>query len=343
MEAKSSLIEAFRGVRQDRPPVWFMRQAGRYLPEYRELRKRYSMMTMIRSPELACKVTLQPLERFDLDGAIIYADILNPLIGMGIELDFVEGEGPKIFNPITCAEDVEQLKIPELEENVGYTLEAIRLVKAELLTRNIPVIGFAGAPFTLCCYIIEQGGAGKNFAQVKKFATLHPEAWHQMNSKLVAMLTQYLIGQAEAGVGALQIFDSWVGVLSPLEFATWVKPYLIKLIASIRRSTDVPLCYFGTNTAGLFSSFADLDVNVIGVDWRIRLNEAKSLLNRNFALQGNLDPTLLVSGGPLLKTSVEQILIDSQGSAAHIFNVGHGFSPDVKIENVEQVIKLVKK
>ena len=343
MLTDTPFIQALKGKRQDRPPVWFMRQAGRYLPEYREIRAEYSMLDVIMTPELAKEVTLQPLRRFPFDASIIFADILTPLIGMGIELDFVKGEGPKIFNPLTTGADVAKLKTPPAGENTPYTLKACELVSQEIAKNNTPLIGFSGAPFTLSSYMIEGGGSNK-LVGTKSFFLQDPEAWRELQEKLVTLVSEYLVAQANAGCSALQIFDSWVGFLGPTEFNAFVAPYVKEIIKKVRAEVEVPIIYFGTVTSGLFPHFSELGADAYGVDWRLSLQTAEQLIGNPGALQGNLDPVLLANGTPeYLEKEVARILEDGAGlSCPHIFNLGHGILPHTPIENVSTVVNAVK-
>jgi len=339
---ESLLISAYRGKKTDRAPCWFMRQAGRYLPEYQEIRAKHSMLDCIRTPELAAKITLQPIERFEPDGAIIFADILNPLIGMGIELDFVQGQGPQIFNPVSTPEDVARLKVPEAKENVPYTLEAIDIVSSALRPKGIPLLGFAGAPFTLSSYMIE-GKGSQSLSKVKKFMFTHPESWKSLQEKLSDMIGSYLLAQVKAGASAVQIFDSWLGFLAPVEYDAFVAPYLKKIIQSFRAEADVPIIFFATSTTGLFEKFQSLGATALGVDWRISLNQADRLLGGKLPLQGNLDPLILASA-PLdyLEKRVLDILKEGSAIGSHVFNLGHGILPHTPPENVGKVVEIVK-
>ena len=227
------------------------------MPEYRALRAKHTMLEAIRTPEVAAEISLQPLRRFDIDACIIFADILNPLIGLGISLDFVEKEGPKIFNPITKPDDIAALKQFNPERDIGYTLEAITRVVKELGPKGIPVLGFAGAPFTLSSYLIE-GKTAHSGSHLKKFIGDHPEAWDKLQRKLISFLVEYLTAQVQAGVSAVQVFDSWAGLLSPTHYNTYVLPYLFELVSQLRNKISVPIVYFSTGTSGLFSSIRTL-------------------------------------------------------------------------------------
>jgi uroporphyrinogen decarboxylase len=316
-----------------------MRQAGRYLPEYRALRERFSMLQMVMTPELACEVTLQPLKRFPLSAGIIFADILTPLIGMGASLEFKKGEGPVIDNPVRSAADVERLRIPEPSENVGYTLHAIKLVVQELSGKT-PLIGFAGAPFTLSCYLIEGQSPG-DLQNTKRLMLQEPETWHSLQSKLVRLTADYLVAQAEAGCQALQIFDSWLGYLGPREYDQFVAPYVEALVAEVRSRVEVPIIFFATGIAGLFSRVGKLPVHACGVDWRLSLPDAAALIGRPLPLQGNLDPQVLTGPWEYVERSAHAILEEGRSLPGHVFNLGHGILPHTPVDNVERLVELV--
>ncbi|MCO6430231.1 MAG: uroporphyrinogen decarboxylase [Deltaproteobacteria bacterium] len=337
----SVLLKVVKGERTARLPVWFMRQAGRYLPEYRELRKRHRMLELISTPELAAKVTLQPIDRFDLDAAIIFADILNPLIGMGVKLDFVEGEGPKIFNPIASESDVDRLSVPDVKDSVGYTLEAIGICVKSLTPRGVPLIGFAGAPFTLSSYLIEQGGHS-TLAATKHFMFSRPEAWHNLQQKLSTMIANYLIAQAEAGVSLVQIFDSWAGVLSEEQYREFALPYLQSIIAKVREATPIPIFYFSTGTGAILPLIKELGSDGISIDWRVPLPFARAVLGDNMVLQGNLDPLVLRESLDSLERYVRVLVEQGTKCGKYIFNLGHGILPDTPPENVARVIEIIR-
>ncbi len=313
-----------------------MRQAGRYMSEYRALRERYSMLELIQTPELACEVTLQPIKAFDLDAAIIFADILPPLVGMGLELDFVHGVGPVIGNPIRSADDVDRLRVTPPQASLGFTLDAIKLAKAALGDK--PLIGFSGAPFTLASYAIE-GGGSKNHLIAKSFMRREPAAWHQLMSKLAEVAGQYLLAQAQAGANALQLFDSWVGELSPADYATYVLPHSRRAL-EIAAQADVPLIHFGTNTNGMLELIQAAGGDVIGVDWRIDLDTAWARLG-DVGVQGNLDPTALFADWDVLKPQAQRVLDQADGKPGHIFNLGHGILPETPVENVRRLVNFV--
>jgi uroporphyrinogen decarboxylase len=343
---QSPLVRALSGEVVEKAPVWFMRQAGRFLPEYREIRAKHSMLDVIRTPGLAAEVTMQPIRRFAPDAGIIFADILNPLIGMGAKLDFVAGGGPKIFNPVRSSEDVDALCVPEVEANVGYTLEAIRMVVASLEASATPLYGFAGAPFTLSSYLIE-GESSNKLHHTKRFMWGQSEAWHRLQGKLADMLVAYLLAQAKAGVSALQVFDSWLGVLGPSEYAEFVEPYLLDIISRVKQECDLPFVFFATGCAGMFERFSHLGADVLGVDWRMTLLEAARITGGRVALQGNLDPTVLAFATPeYITRQVGRILTERkqlcEQGIGHVFNLGHGIIPETPVSHVELVMQLLR-
>lgn len=338
---RSPLLAVYRRQTPSRTPVWFMRQAGRYLPEYQAIRKQCSMLDAIRTPETAAEITLQPLRRFDLDAAIIFADILNPLIGMGMELDFVEKEGPRIFNPIASLSEVQRLTIPRAEDTVGYTLQAIAMVAAEINPAGIPVLGFAGAPFTLASYMIE-GGGSSSLTKVKQFMYRNPEAWKLLNEKLIGFLTGYLAAQAAAGASAVQIFDSWAGYLSPYQYELFVAPYLSRLLESLRRELAVPVVYFSTGTFALLPQIAPLGFDVLSVDWRGSLAAAAAVTGPEIPLQGNLDPEVLAGPQDNLAREIDAVRSNARAVRHHVFNLGHGILPHTPPENLSFALNHIR-
>lgn len=331
-------LKACRREPVDVTPVWFMRQAGRYMEEYRAIRAKHSMLDVIRTPELACEITLQPINAFNLDAAIIFADILPLLIGMGLNLEFVKGEGPVIDNPITSAADVEALRMPTTEENLPYTLDAIRLTRRELEGR-VPLIGFSGAPFTLASYAIE-GGGSKNHIKVKSFMQAEPQAWALLMDKLTTLIGDYLVAQAEAGAQALQVFDSWAGALSPLDYQLKVLPYVQRVVERAK-STGVPVIYFGTNLNGMLDTMAQTGADVIGVDWRIEIDAAWQQIGAQVAVQGNLDPVMLFAPWDAVKAQADNILERVANRPGHIFNLGHGILQHTPVDTVRRLADYV--
>jgi uroporphyrinogen decarboxylase len=324
-------LKACRREPVDATPVWFMRQAGRFMAEYRALREKYSILELIRTPERAVEVTLQPINAFNLDAAIIFADILPPLVGMGIGLEFVKGSGPVLQNPVRSPDDVDRLRTPPAEENLPFTLEAIRLARAELEGR-VPLIGFSGAPFTLASYAIE-GGSSRNYTLAKGFMFEHPDSWHVLMDKLSKVIGEYLVAQAEAGAQALQVFDSWAGALSPTDYREFVLPYTQRVIAEAQ-STGVPVINFSTGTSAMLDAVAEAGGDVIGVDWRIELDRAWEIVGNDVALQGNLDPVALLAPRSELMRRTADVLSRAAGRPGHIFNLGHGILPTTPVENV---------
>jgi len=335
----SPFLRACRRQSVERTPVWLMRQAGRYMPEYRAIRAKHSMLDVINTPELAAEITLQPIKTFDLDAAIIFADILPALIGMGFNLDFVPGVGPRIDNPITTTYDIDILGTPPAEETMPHTLEAIRLVSAELDSQNVPLIGFAGAPFTLASYAIE-GGASKNYVKTKTLMYNEPAAWKRLMDKLVTVVSDYLIKQAKAGAAALQVFDSWAGALSAQDYVHYIQPYNRKLFSMLERA-DVPLISFSTRTSAYLDKVAACGGDVISVDWQLPLDVAWQAIGEKRAIQGNLDPVALLAPWRELKPRIDDVLDRASGRAGHIFNLGHGVLPDTPIDNVRRLIDYV--
>ena len=335
----SRFLRACRRQPTDATPVWLMRQAGRYMVEYRRLREKYTILEIIKTPELACEVTLQPINAFNLDAAIIFADILPPLEGMGLELDFIKGDGPTIYNPVRTADDVERLRVLPPEETLSFTLEAIRLARRELDSRGLPLIGFSGAPFTLASYAIE-GGSTRNRIEVKSMMMSRPELWHTLMTKLSEVAGHYLLAQAQAGAQVLQLFDSWAGELSPFDYEHAVLPYSRHAI-EIASQGGVPIIHFGTNTSGMLPLIQAAGGEVIGIDWHIDLAQAWQILGDGVSVQGNLDPVALFADWEALKNRARHILDSVQGKPGHIFNLGHGILPETPVDNVRRLVDFV--
>lgn len=311
-----------------------MRQAGRYMPEYRALREKYTLLDICKTPDLALQVTQQPL-RLGVDAAILFADILLPLEPMGASFEFAKGEGPVIHEPIATRAQIDRLRVIDAEESLGYVLAAIRLLRREL---KVPLIGFAGGPFTLASYLVE-GGKSANFAKTKKLMFGAPDAWHLLLEKLAEVVRRYLRAQVTAGAQAVQLFDSWVGDLAPADYVEYVQPHTRHVLADVA-STGVPVIHFGTGTATLLEAMRDAGGSVIGVDWCTPLDQARARLGRDVALQGNLEPILLGAPKELLTRRVEDVLRRG-GGTGHIFNLGHGILPDTPPDAVKYVVDLV--
>jgi uroporphyrinogen decarboxylase len=309
-----------------------MRQAGRYMSEYRALRQRYSMLDLCRTPDLAAEITLQPVHRLPIDAAIIFSDLLLPLQPLGLPFDFIKGEGPQVERPIRTEADIDALSRFEPRERLAPVLEAIRLVKAEL-SGLVPLIGFAGAPFTLASYAIE-GGHSNHYAHTKALMYGNPRAWHRLCALLADTIANYLAAQVEAGADAVQVFDSWVGVLNPADYREFVFPHCRSIFERLR-ATGVPAIHFGTGTATLLPLIAEAGGDVVGADWRIPLDDAWALIGGDRAIQGNLDPTLLLAPTERLLAGADDVLRRAGGRAGHIFNLGHGILPGTPVEQVE--------
>ncbi|HEY6852892.1 MAG TPA: uroporphyrinogen decarboxylase [Gemmatimonadales bacterium] len=330
-------LKACRGEATDATPVWFMRQAGRYMPEYRALRATHSLLELCHEPALAAEVTLQPVKRLGVDAAILFADILLPFEPLGLGLSFATGEGPHIAHPIRDAAAVNQLPEPDPVDALGYVLQAVRMA-VSLLPPGIPLIGFAGAPFTLASYAIE-GGATRSFARTKRFMYEQPAAWHRLLEKLADFVGRYLAAQADAGARALQLFDSWVGCLTPADYREYVQPHSSHAL-DLAGEGDVPLIHFGTETGGFLEDFAAAGGDVIGVDWRVPLDAAWRRIGAR-AIQGNLDPIACLAPRPVLEGKVREVLAQAAGRAGHIFNLGHGVLPETPVEHLQHVVALV--
>jgi len=336
-EDRYPFLKACRRQPTKYTPIWLMRQAGRYMKEYRALRKKYSFLEMCKNPELAAKVTLLPIEKFKFDAAIIFSDILIPLEPMGIELEFAKGEGPVFHNPIRELRQIEKLRIIQPEDDVPFLMDAIRTVRQEL-EGKVPLIGFSGAPFTLASYMIE-GGHSKNYIFTKGMMYRNPMAWQNLMEKLSEVLIRYLNAQVRAGAQAVQLFDSWVGCLSPSDYENYILPYSKKVIDGVEKS--VPLIHFATDSATLLERMKRAGGEVIGVDWRVNLKEAWKRLGYDVAIQGNLDPIILLSSINLIEKEVKRILDDVEGRPGHIFNLGHGILPNTPVDHVAALVDLV--
>lgn len=332
-------MKAVRLEAVDATPIWLMRQAGRYMPEYRALREKHPFLEMVKTPELAAEVTLQPLNAFDLDAAIIFADILPPLEGMGMHLSFEAGDGPRLHDPIRSVADVDRLRTPPAEETLAFTLDAIRLVRKALDARALPLIGFSGAPFTLAAYAIE-GGGSSTYHKAKSFMMREPQAWHRLMEKLSTVVGDYLVAQALAGANVLQLFDSWVGSLSPADYREFVLPHSRSAIETARRA-GVPIIHFGTDTGGMLELICAAGGDVIGVDWRIELGTAWKRLGDGVGVQGNLDPAALLAPCDALRQRARRVLDEAGGRPGHIFNLGHGIHQDTPVDHVRKLVDFV--
>ena len=321
----------------DTTPVWFMRQAGRYMAEYRALRERHSLLEICGIPDLATEVTLQPVRRIDVDAAILFSDLLLPLEPMGLPFDFIKGEGPQIERPISGPADIDALKVFEPREALSHVLTAIGQIQQEL-AGAVPLIGFAGAPFTLASYAIE-GGHSNNFARTKALMYGHPDAWHRLCDKFAAVVSDYLLAQIDAGVDAVQVFDSWVGTLNAADYREFAFPHTRRIFEAV--AGRVPTIHFGTGTATILEELRDAGGDVIGVDWRIAIDEAWDRIGADRAVQGNLDPTLLLGPTSRMFEQTDQVLSRVAGRPGHIFNLGHGILPSTPVEHVQMLAQYV--
>jgi uroporphyrinogen decarboxylase len=334
----SRFLDACRRRPTDVRPVWFMRQAGRYLKQYREVRARHGILEICKRPDLAATVTLQPVEYLDVDAAIIFADLLLPVEPMGLKLRFVSGEGPVIENPVRTSEDVDALSISNTDE-LGYVAEAIQMVTRALAGR-VPVIGFVGAPFTIASYMIE-GGASRTFLTTKRMMYSDEALWRRLMGKLVDVLGPFALLQVTAGARAIQVFDTWAGALGPDDYARYVAPYSRALIERIR-SSGVPVIHFGTGTGGFFRELHAAGGDVLGIDWRINIDQAWMDISYRAAIQGNLDPAVLFAPLPELRMRVHELLKRTGTRPGHIFNLGHGILPETPQANVKAVVEFVR-
>ena len=316
------LVRACRREPVEHTPVWFMRQAGRSLPEYRELRKRYGLFDIVGRPDLCAEVTLQPVHRHDVDAAVMFTDIMFPVLGMGVAVDLVENVGPVIAEPVRTTAHVNGLAVPDPEESVPTILEAVRLVRAELRDDQA-VIGFCGGPFTVAGYLIE-GKPSRDFHTVKAMMYREPETWHALMDKLADVFARYVAAKAGAGADVIQVFDSWAGALSPSDYDEFVAPYSARILAAV----DVPTIHFGTGTATLLQSMAEAGGDVIGLDWRIPLDRGWAEVGDDRGVQGNLDPAVLLAPWDRIEAETRDILRRAGGRPGHVFNLGHGVPPE---------------
>jgi uroporphyrinogen decarboxylase len=315
------LVRAARLEPTERTPVWFMRQAGRSLPEYREIRRTHTLFEVCREPELCAEVTLQPVRRHDVDAAVMFADIMLPLLGMGVDVELVENVGPVIADPIRTRAQVDALRIPEPEDSVPFILDAVTIVRRELRTDQA-VIGFCGGPFTVAGYLVE-GKPSREFLTVKRLMYAEPELWHALMEKLADAFSRYVQGKVRAGADVIQLFDSWVGALSPADYEEFVQPYSARILASV----DVPTIHFGTGTATLLAQMAAAGGDVIGLDWRIPLDWGWNVVGESRGVQGNLDGALLLGPWERVERATLDVLARAAGRPGHVFNLGHGVVP----------------
>jgi uroporphyrinogen decarboxylase len=329
------------GEAVERTPIWIMRQAGRYLPEYRALRERYDFLTSCRTPEIACEITLQPVRRLEVDAAILFSDILVPLPGMGVDVAF--NPGPQLSRTIRTASDVRALRVPNPRESMGYVLDAVALTRGELAGRT-PLIGFAGAPFTVATYLVE-GGGSKSFSAIKSLLFSAPQVAHELLTVCADTAGEYLAAQVDAGADAAMLFDTWAGLLSPVDFETFARPYVRRVLArvaavSAHAGRSVPRIYYAGNAGGWIDRCRDIGADVIGLDWRLDLDRARRSLP-GLTLQGNLDPAVLLGTRDLIRERAAAVL-GAAGPTAHVFNLGHGILPDTSPDHARYLVDTVR-
>ncbi|MBA2520695.1 MAG: uroporphyrinogen decarboxylase [Chloroflexia bacterium] len=337
MTGRARLLAAANLESVDTTPVWFMRQAGRCLPDYRALRERYSFMTMATTPGLAAATTLLPVERFGVDGAVLFADIMLPLTGMGVPFEIQPAVGPVIANPIRTAADVARLRIVEAEEGTPYVLEALRLLKPALGERAA-LLGFSGAPFTLACYLIE-GRPSREFPRAKAMMYGNPVLWHSLMDTLAEVVIRYLRGQIAAGADAVQLFDSWLGLLDPPSYEAFVLPYTKRIFAALRGMA--PTIHFSTGTVALTELIGRSGCDLVSVDWRLPLDAAWKRVGHDRGIQGNLDPALLLAPWEAVEAGAREVLRRADGRPGHIFNLGHGIHPETDADQLTRLAGLV--
>jgi uroporphyrinogen decarboxylase len=336
MATEYNFIKACWGQPVDVTPVWLMRQAGRYLPQYMEVRRKCTFLELCKTPELAAEVTIQPIDYLGADAAILFSDILTPVEPMGMKLDFVPG--PVFENPIRSMADVNALRIPEMEQDVPYVLETIKILRREFEGR-VPLIGFGGAPFTLACYMVE-GKGSKDFAQIKKMMYGAPEVYAALMEKITEMDRQYLNAQIAAGAQAIQIFDTWGGIVSPVDYERYILPYTTKLINGLDRQ-GIPVIHFVKGSGTMLDSVKKAGADVVGLDWHLGLDRARAILGDKVAVQGNLDPTVLFAPKAHIEREVKRILDENAGRPGHIFNLGHGILPNADPEHAKFMVECV--
>jgi len=333
MESNRLILDVLEGKDVERTPVWLMRQAGRYMSEYRKIREKVSFLELCKTPELACKVALQPLKAFNLDAAILFSDILVPIEPMGVNLEFTPA--PVIANPVRNSQDVQRLKPVEPKEELPFVLEAVRLIRDNI---NVPLIGFAGAPFTLACYMVE-GSGSKNFLEIKTLMHKNPEAFFELMEKVTESTYRYLQAQINNGCSIVQVFDTWAGILSPSDYKTFVYPFVEKLVNNLENAHVI---YFAKDSATFYKDIKKLNCSGLGVDWKIALNDAADILDNKFVLQGNLDPAVLFADQKTIASEIDRIISEAKDIKGHIFNLGHGILPKTPVENVRFMVDYVK-
>jgi uroporphyrinogen decarboxylase len=329
------LVRALRREPVERTPVWFMRQAGRSLPEYRALRERHSFFEVANTPELCAEVTLQPVRRHGVDAAVLFADIVTPVLGMGLEVELVEGVGPVVAEPVAAEADVDRLRLPDPEQAYAAVLEAVRIVRREL-GADQALVGFCGGPFTVAGYLVE-GRPSRDFVRVKELMYREPSVWHALMDRLADGFAAYVAAQTAAGADVIQLFDSWVGALSVADYEEFVAPYSTRILAAV----DVPTIHFGTGTMHLLPPMAAAGGDAIGLDWRVPLDQGWLAVGPDRAVQGNLDPAALLAPWPRIEAAAEDVLARAGGRPGHVFNLGHGVIPETNPDDLTRLVELV--
>jgi uroporphyrinogen decarboxylase len=329
------LVRALRREPVERTPVWFMRQAGRSLPEYRALRERHSFFEVANTPELCAEVTLQPVRRHGVDAAVLFADIVTPVLGMGLEVELVEGVGPVVAEPVAAEADVDRLRLPDPEQAYAAVLEAVRIVRRELGADQV-LVGFCGGPFTVSGYLVE-GRPSRDFVRVKELMYREPSVWHALMDRLADGFAAYVAAQTAAGADVIQLFDSWVGALSVADYEEFVAPYSTRILAAV----DVPTIHFGTGTMHLLPPMAAAGGDAIGLDWRVPLDQGWLAVGPDRAVQGNLDPAALLAPWPRIEAAAEDVLARAGGRPGHVFNLGHGVIPETNPDDLTRLVELV--
>ncbi len=338
MTGSERMLAACRHQSVDATPVWFMRQAGRSSPDYRKLREKYEMLTLAKTPDLAAKVTLMPVRDLGVDAAVLFADIMLALDGMGVPYHIEPETGPIIPTPIRTQAQIDAMTVLPAEEATPYVIETVKMVRAELKDAAA-LVGFAGAPFTLACYMIE-GRPSRDYAQAKKMMFSHPDMWHSLMEKVTAAVIEYLRGQAKAGIQAAQIFDSWVGMLSPAQYRRYVLPYTTRIFAEVRR-LGIPSIHFSADTSSLLELMADAGCDIVSVDWRVMLDDAWARIGYDKGIQGNLDPVLLLAPHDVVEEEARDVLRRAAGRPGHIFNLGHGILPQTHLADMRHLVEFV--
>ncbi len=337
MSYNDVFLRACRGEAAERVPVWYMRQAGRYDPDYRKIKEKYSLLEICRQPELAAEVTMMPIRKLGVDAAILYSDIMNPVASIGIDFDIVKDIGPVIHNPVRTAADVDRLKPIDVEGDLSHVLETIKILDREL---DVPLITFGGAPFTLASYIVE-GRPSKSYSRTKALMYGEPDVWHRLMGKLADMAAAYLRAHVKSGSKAVQLFDSWVGSLAPHDFRTFVLPHVESIFEKLS-DLDIPKIYFpGVSSGELLPSLTNMKANVIGLDWRVPIAEGRRRLGGKFAVQGNLDPYLLEAPQDVIHEHARRLLDEGMQAPGYIFNLGHGLYPEASLDKLRELTSFI--